>query len=78
MDKRELSRIVRTTDDGVVADPTGKRNGRGTYLCDDATCWDKVRTSKVLDRELRVEISAAEKAALIKYLPHANNTQLTP
>jgi predicted RNA-binding protein YlxR (DUF448 family) len=33
-DKRALTRLVRTPDDGVHVDPTGKRNGRGAYLCD--------------------------------------------
>lgn len=71
MEKRRLLRIVRTIDDGTIADPTGKRNGRGAYLCDDEACWDKVQKSTVLDRELRVEISEAEKESIIGFRPQA-------
>ncbi|HUS94417.1 MAG TPA: YlxR family protein [Patescibacteria group bacterium] len=72
MDKRRLLRVVRTAEDGTVADPTGKRNGRGAYLCDEAACWDKLLNSKVLDRELRVEITEAEKNSLLSFRPQAN------
>jgi predicted RNA-binding protein YlxR (DUF448 family) len=40
--KRELIRIVRTTTDRVEADPTGKKAGRGAYLCRQRECWDLV------------------------------------
>ena len=78
MDKRRLLRVVRTADDGTVADLTGKRNGRGAYLCDDAACWDKVLKSKVLDRELRVEITEAEKDSLLRFRPQTKGKQETP
>ena len=78
MDKRQLLRIVRTTDSGTIADPTGKRNGRGAYLCFDAACWDKALASKILDRELKVEISVAEKESLGRYRPQANANQESP
>ena len=78
MDKRRRLRVVRTTNAGTVADKTGKRNGRGAYLCDDTTCWDKVSESKILDRELRVEITEAEKEALLTLRPQAKDKQETP
>ena len=37
--KRELARIVRTMENRVVADPTGKKSGRGAYLCRQRECW---------------------------------------
>lgn len=40
--KRELLRIVRTPDGHVVADPTGKKNGRGTYLHKTRECFENV------------------------------------
>jgi uncharacterized protein len=52
-DKRTLMRWVRTPDDGVHLDPTGKRSGRGAYLCDDGACWDRALDSDVLARALR-------------------------
>ena len=40
--KRELARIVRTVDAHVQADLTGKKSGRGAYLCRQRECWQSV------------------------------------
>ncbi|HZQ10329.1 MAG TPA: YlxR family protein [Anaerolineae bacterium] len=40
--KRELLRIVRTPEGRVVADPTGKKNGRGTYVHKTRECFEEV------------------------------------
>ncbi|MBI5031306.1 MAG: YlxR family protein [Chloroflexi bacterium] len=40
--KRELARIVRTVDSHVQADLTGKKSGRGAYLCRQRECWQAV------------------------------------
>ncbi|MBN1966376.1 MAG: YlxR family protein [Anaerolineae bacterium] len=63
-DKRALTRIVRTPDEGVVVDPTGKRNGRGAYLCHDPACWDEALTGDVLSRALRTTLTADDRARL--------------
>ena len=54
--KRELIRIVRGPDGIVSLDFTGKRNGRGAYICPSADCLNKVRKAKALDRSLEVPI----------------------
>lgn len=54
--KKELIRIVRTTDGNVVIDTTGKLNGRGAYLKKDLCTFEKAQKSKILDRKLEVEI----------------------
>ena len=64
LDKRQLTRLVNTAEDGLIVDPSGKRNGRGTYLCDDPNCWDKAINTRLLDQALRAEISQAEKQRL--------------
>ena len=65
VDKRQLTRIVRTADSGVLIDPTGKRNGRGAYLCDQASCWDKViRHAGILNGALNAQVTEAELAAI--------------
>jgi len=56
-DKRSLTRLVRMPDDGVHVDPTGKRNGRGAYLCDQRVCWDRALESGALARALRTTLS---------------------
>lgn len=68
-DKRQLTRLVRTADEGVIVDPTGKRSGRGAYLCDRPACWDKVLHSNVLDRALRTTLTAADKEKLAANRP---------
>ena|SRR5579862_7767921 len=55
--KRTLTRIVRTLDDGVQIDPTGKKNGRGAYLCDKPTCWQRAAESDVLEKALRTTLT---------------------
>ncbi|HEU0165349.1 MAG TPA: YlxR family protein [Thermomicrobiales bacterium] len=54
-DKRSLTRIVRTPEGTVEIDPTGKKNGRGAYLCDRRSCWERAVSTPVLARALNVE-----------------------
>src|SRR5690606_41462050 len=51
--KRGLHRIVRSPDGVVAPDPTGRRNGRGAYLCHKAACWEKALRSGALSRALK-------------------------
>jgi hypothetical protein len=60
-DKRVLTRLVRTPDDGVHVDPSGKRNGRGAYLCDNPDCWDRALTSDVLAKALRTTLTETDR-----------------
>ena len=54
--KRELIRVVRTPEGEVVTDLTGKKNGRGAYLCPKAACLRKAQKSKRLERALECSI----------------------
>ncbi len=56
LEKRELIRIVRTPEGTVVADITGKVNGRGAYLKKDIEVINKAEKTKILERILGVEI----------------------
>jgi len=60
--KRDLIRVVRTPE-GVILDPTGKRNGRGAYVHPDVACLSKAIAGR-LARSLGVELSARDIAAL--------------
>ncbi len=53
--KKELIRVVRTAD-GVVIDPTGKLNGRGAYLKLDKEVFEKAKQTKILNRQLEVDV----------------------
>jgi predicted RNA-binding protein YlxR (DUF448 family) len=75
--KRELVRIVRAADGQVVVDPTGKANGRGSYLCKTGKCWEQGVRRGSLERGLRSPLSAKDKEALMNYY-HQEVTRLTP
>ena len=57
--KRALVRIVRQPDGEVVIDPTGKLNGRGTYLCDKPACRKTAAETEVLAKALNTTIGTA-------------------
>ena len=54
--KRELVRVVRTPDGDVVLDSTGKRAGRGAYICQDESCFKKAIRGKGLEKNLRCSL----------------------
>ncbi|MGI9952025.1 YlxR family protein [Moorellaceae bacterium AZ2] len=56
-EKRELIRVVRTPDFQLLIDPTGKKAGRGAYLCPQVECLQKAIKSKALERNLGVQLS---------------------
>ncbi|MBM3940802.1 MAG: YlxR family protein [SAR202 cluster bacterium] len=62
--KRELVRVVRTPEGECLIDPTGKRNGRGAYLCHDPGCWNKAFKGNRLSKALQVEIAETDRARL--------------
>jgi predicted RNA-binding protein YlxR (DUF448 family) len=53
--KRQLVRVVRAPDGSVTIDPSGKRSGRGAYLCSSAECWQAGLNRGVLPRALKIE-----------------------
>ena len=55
--KSELLRIVRTTDGSVIADVSGKVNGRGAYIKKDIEVLEKAKKSKILEKQLETTIS---------------------
>ncbi|MBP8002684.1 MAG: YlxR family protein [Chloroflexi bacterium] len=63
-DKRRLMRIVRTPEQIISLDPTGKKNGRGAYVCDNPDCWVKMQSTQLLDRALEISIPQETKTAL--------------
>ena len=54
--KMELVRVVRTPENNVIVDTTGRVNGRGAYLKKDAEVFAKAKKSKILDRVLEIEV----------------------
>lgn len=62
--KREMVRIVRTPDHGVMIDETGKRSGRGAYLCRRRSCWQQALRHRRLEHALKTGLTAEEQAML--------------
>ena len=65
--KRGLYRIVRSPEGQVDPDPTGRRNGRGAYLCGQGACWEKALASGMLGRALNTEIDPETLDRLRRY-----------
>ena len=66
--KADLLRVVRTPEGAVRADPAGRSNGRGAYLCRQAICWEKGVARRALERSLRGPVSGGDLDALQNYL----------
>lgn len=54
--KKEMLRVLRTPEDIIVLDTTGKKNGRGAYLCFSPECLEKARKNRGLERSLKTAI----------------------
>jgi uncharacterized protein len=65
--KRELVRVVRTTTGEIEVDPTGKKAGRGAYLCRRRSCWEMAFRKRSLEHALQAQISVESKTALQQF-----------
>lgn len=54
--KKELIRVIRTPEDEITIDATGKKNGRGAYICNSLACLQKAMKTKGLERSLKISI----------------------
>ncbi len=52
--KRQMVRLVRTSESTVEIDETGKRPGRGAYLCARRSCWETALQKRRLEQALRL------------------------
>lgn len=72
--KKEMLRVLKTTEDQVVLDATGRKNGRGAYLCFDKECLKKAIKNKGLERSLKMEIPKEIYEGLEKEFEELENT----
>ena len=63
-EKRELIRVVRTPDGEVALDATGKKSGRGAYVCRQAECFRRAIRQKQLERQLEITLTPEVTEAL--------------
>ena len=54
--KKEMLRVLKTTEDEIILDTTGKLNGRGAYLCKNIECLKKAMKKKGIERSLKMNI----------------------
>lgn len=54
--KKEMMRVLKTGEGEILLDTTGRKNGRGAYLCYSLECLEKARKNKGLERSLKTEI----------------------
>ncbi len=76
-DKRELVRVVRTPagpsgTERVEVDPTGKRAGRGAYLCRRFACWEAALKKGRLDAALKTKIGVDDRIKLVEFATSLN------
>jgi hypothetical protein len=61
-EKSDMIRVIRTADedcmDKIILDATGRKNGRGAYLCRNSECLKRAIKSKGLERSLKMPIPA--------------------
>ena len=63
--KRQFTRVVRG--ERVEADPTGKKPGRGAYVCARRSCWEAALGKSRLERALRTKLSPEDRQRLLEY-----------
>ncbi|GIV17238.1 MAG: hypothetical protein KatS3mg022_2673 [Armatimonadota bacterium] len=75
--KRGLMRVVRTPEGNVVVDPTGKKAGRGAYVCPNVSCVQAALKMKKLERSLKVPLPADIVQQLLQMAAQAEEEEVT-
>ena len=77
-EKRDLIRIVRTPEGDAVLDATGKRSGRGAYVCRQADCLRRAIRQKQLERQLEITLTPEITDALASEMDKLNSDGSDP
>ena len=54
--KKEMIRVLKTSENEIILDATGKKNGRGAYICPSMACFEKAVKSRGLERSFKMAI----------------------
>ena len=68
--KKEMIRVLKTAEDGIVIDETGRKNGRGAYICPSMDCFRKAVKGKGLERSLKMAIPKELPDTLLQNVPY--------
>ncbi len=55
-EKKSMMRVIKTSEGDILLDDTGKKNGRGAYICKSAECLKKAMKNKGLERAFKISI----------------------
>lgn len=66
--KRQLVRLVRNVSGGVEIDLTGKKPGRGAYLCRDQACWLTALKRRSIEHSLKTTLTADDRAGIESFV----------
>ncbi len=66
--KRSMLRIVITPQGEIMIDPTGKKAGRGSYICNDHNCFVLAKKRRALDRGLKTQVADEIYEALLRQI----------
>lgn len=64
--KKEMIRVLKTTEGPIVLDVTGKKNGRGSYLCKTKECLHRAIKNKGLERSFKMSIPTCVYDSLVE------------
>ena len=73
--KKEMIRVLKTPENEIVLDATGRKNGRGAYVCLSQECLDKAVKSRGLERSLKMAVPAEVYEDLKKELSNIEKQQ---
>lgn len=65
--KRDLIRIVHSSNGRVEVDTSGKKSGRGVYLCKSRVCWETGLKWERLEHTLKTRITQQDRLVLLEY-----------
>ena len=71
--KRELVRVIRTPEGSIELDLTGRKNGRGAYICNSVACLAKAEKTKAFNRSFSMEVAPEVYELLKKELSTLEN-----
>ncbi len=75
--KKDMMRVLKTADDQILLDQTGRKNGRGAYLCRDAECLRRACRNKGLERSFKMRIPREIYESLEKEFEEGGNAEQT-
>lgn len=64
--KKEMIRVLKTSENEIILDATGRKNGRGAYLCPSMECFKRAVKNKGLERSFKMAIPKEVYEALEK------------